>query len=233
MSVISAVVLTILGVCSIPLYFRRVLGPGTLRVRIGAVVLLVLLGIAAVTGLTSGAGLGPAVVGVAVFAAALGGGPVTVAILGSAFQAQRRVGGQDERDRKYGSGSQAAPDDQVSPDDQASPGATPDASPATAAVVGAASARETAADADAQLARDEGAEALRGGAWIGLLERIAISATLLAGWPAGMAVVLAVKGLGRYSELGRSTAAAERFILGTFASVLWAAAATGVGFLIL
>lgn len=75
------------------------------------------------------------------------------------------------------------------------------------------------------------APVLRGGAWIGFLERVAISATLLAGWPEGMAVVLAVKGLGRYSELGSSAGAAERFILGTFASVLWAAAATGVGWM--
>ena len=42
---------------------------------------------------------------------------------------------------------------------------------------------------------------LRGGAWIGYLERAAISATLLAGWPEGMALVLAVKGVGRYPEL--------------------------------
>ena len=44
---------------------------------------------------------------------------------------------------------------------------------------------------------------LRGGAWVGYLERAAISATLLAGWPEGMALVLAVKGVGRYPELRR------------------------------
>jgi hypothetical protein len=68
---------------------------------------------------------------------------------------------------------------------------------------------------------------LRGGAWIGALERTAITATLLAGWPEGLAVVLAVKGLGRYPEL-RQPGAAERFIIGTFTSVLWAAACAGV-----
>ena len=73
--------------------------------------------------------------------------------------------------------------------------------------------------------------ALRGGTWIGLLERIAIAATLWAGWPEGLAVVLAVKGLGRYSELDKD-GAAERFILGTFASVLWACACTGIGMLV-
>jgi hypothetical protein len=43
----------------------------------------------------------------------------------------------------------------------------------------------------------------------------------------GLAVVLAVKGLGRYAEL-KAPAAAERFILGTLASALWAAACVGV-----
>lgn len=72
---------------------------------------------------------------------------------------------------------------------------------------------------------------LRGGAAIGALERAAVAATLLAGWPEGLAVVLAVKGLGRYDELRASTDAAERFIVGTFASGLWAAACTGVAVL--
>ncbi|MEJ5888518.1 hypothetical protein WDZ16_08590 [Pseudokineococcus marinus] len=68
---------------------------------------------------------------------------------------------------------------------------------------------------------------LRGGAAIGALERAAVAATLLAGWPEGLAVVLAVKGLGRYDELRTSADAAERFIVGTFASTLWAAACAG------
>ena len=70
---------------------------------------------------------------------------------------------------------------------------------------------------------------LRGGAWIGGLERVAIFGSLVAGWPEGLAVVLALKGLGRYPELraaedGVRTGAAERFIIGTFTSVLWACA---------
>jgi hypothetical protein len=68
---------------------------------------------------------------------------------------------------------------------------------------------------------------LGGGAWIGGLERVAVTAALLAGWPEATAVVLAVKGLGRYPEL-RAPAAAERFIIGTLASVLWAAGCAGV-----
>ncbi len=76
-------------------------------------------------------------------------------------------------------------------------------------------------------------QVLRGGAWIGGLERAAVFATLVAGWPEGLAVVLALKGLGRYPELraaedGIRTGAAERFIIGTFASVLWACGCAGV-----
>jgi hypothetical protein len=71
-------------------------------------------------------------------------------------------------------------------------------------------------------------EVLRGGAWIGSLERAGIFATLAAGWPEGVAVVLAVKGVGRYHEVSGSTDAAERFIIGTFASVLWACACAGI-----
>ena len=70
-------------------------------------------------------------------------------------------------------------------------------------------------------------EVLRGGAWIGVLERAAVAGTLLARWPEGLAVVLAVKGLGRYAEL-KAAAAAERFIIGTLASGLWAASCVGV-----
>jgi hypothetical protein len=72
---------------------------------------------------------------------------------------------------------------------------------------------------------------LRGGAWIGVLERTAVAVTLLVGSAEGLVVVLAVKGLGRYAEL-RAPAAAERFILGTLASALWAAACVGVAVLL-
>ena len=81
---------------------------------------------------------------------------------------------------------------------------------------------------------DRAGDVLRGGAWIGGFERVAVFASLVAGWPEGLAVVLALKGLGRYSELrghpGEPTSAggvAERFIIGTFASVLWACACAG------
>jgi hypothetical protein len=87
-------------------------------------------------------------------------------------------------------------------------------------------------------------EVLRGGAWIGAFERAATFAALAAGWPEGLAVVLALKGLGRYSELrtgagptvapapgadpARPTGGvAERFLIGSFASLLWGCAAAG------
>lgn len=76
---------------------------------------------------------------------------------------------------------------------------------------------------------------LSGGAWIGALERISVTATLLAGWPEGLALILAVKGLGRYPELRSADepGTAERFIIGTFASCLWAAACAGIGLAVL
>lgn len=69
-------------------------------------------------------------------------------------------------------------------------------------------------------------DVLRGGAWIGALERLALLASLTAGWPEGLAAIIAIKGLARYPELrtsGADTGAGERFIIGTFASLGWAA----------
>ncbi len=72
-------------------------------------------------------------------------------------------------------------------------------------------------------------DVLHGGAWVGALERIGVTVALLAGWPEGIALAMAIKGLGRYAELRDTPVAAERFIIGTFASVLWACGAAGVG----
>ena len=82
---------------------------------------------------------------------------------------------------------------------------------------------------DVDSVRNAGA-VLRGGAWIGALERGAVFATLVAGWPEGLAIVLGLKGLGRYPELRNQEhpGTAERFIIGTFTSVLWAAGCAGV-----
>lgn len=75
---------------------------------------------------------------------------------------------------------------------------------------------------------DDERPVLRGGLVIGTLERIAVVVAVLTGWPEGIAVVLAVKGLARYPEL-RDPRASEYFIIGTFTSVLWALAAGGIG----
>jgi hypothetical protein len=79
---------------------------------------------------------------------------------------------------------------------------------------------------------------LTGGAWIGALERVAVTVTLLARWPEGLALVLVVKGLGRYPELRSAgqtdqPGTAERFIIGTFTSTLWAAGCAGIGLALL
>ena len=65
---------------------------------------------------------------------------------------------------------------------------------------------------------------LRGGAWLGVLERLAITGSLLAGYPYGIAVVVAIKGLGRYAELRDQPIASERFVVGTLASLIWSVA---------
>lgn len=88
-----------------------------------------------------------------------------------------------------------------------------------------------APDAVGEASSAEPGTVLRGGAWIGYLERAAVAATLLAGWPEGVALVLAVKGVGRYAEL-RETNAPEAFIIGTLTSLLWAAAAAGTAHLL-
>lgn len=74
------------------------------------------------------------------------------------------------------------------------------------------------------------APVLRGGTWIGVLERLAITGTILAGHAEAIAVVIAIKGLGRFPELREATgaSASERFIIGTLTSFCWAGA-VGVG----
>lgn len=79
----------------------------------------------------------------------------------------------------------------------------------------------------------EAVQTLRGGTWIGILERLAITGCLLAGYPAGVAFVVAIKGLGRYPELREHPVGAERFLIGTLASMIWAAATGLLGAAIL
>ena len=72
-------------------------------------------------------------------------------------------------------------------------------------------------------------KALPGGLWIGILERARIYMCVALGYAAGVAVVVAVKGLGRFGELkSATTEASERFIIGTLLSMSFAA---GLGLL--
>ena len=72
-----------------------------------------------------------------------------------------------------------------------------------------------------------GRELLRGGEVIGLLERLSVAGAVIAGVPEALAVIIAIKGVGRFTEL-ETSAVRERFIVGTLASWVWAAAAAGI-----
>jgi len=76
----------------------------------------------------------------------------------------------------------------------------------------------------------DGGEVLRGGLAVGLLERVAIAGVILAGFPEGIAVIVAIKGVGRFTELDAAPTR-ERFIIGTFVSLIWASAAIGIALL--
>lgn len=62
-----------------------------------------------------------------------------------------------------------------------------------------------------------------GGRLIGIFERLAVTLCLMMGQVSVLAVVVAVKGLARYPEIKSGHLTAEKFIVGTFASLLWAA----------
>lgn len=70
-------------------------------------------------------------------------------------------------------------------------------------------------------------EVLRGGTTIGYLERLGVAIAIVAGFPEAIAVVVAIKGIGRFSELAAAEAR-ERFIIGTLASLLWACIVGGL-----
>ena len=84
---------------------------------------------------------------------------------------------------------------------------------------------ETGAGGPGQVpaAPEAGTRILRGGAIIGVLERLAVCLAILTGQPVAIAYVVAIKGLGRFAELKETPVAAERFIIGTLTSMLWAA----------
>lgn len=81
---------------------------------------------------------------------------------------------------------------------------------------------QAAGTADAlQGATPSETEVLRGGTTIGYLERLAVVMSLIVGFPEALAIVVAVKGVGRFSELAAAESR-ERFIIGTLSSLLWA-----------
>jgi hypothetical protein len=89
-------------------------------------------------------------------------------------------------------------------------------------------------NANAGIPKDENASSaapsqqiLRGGATIGYLERFALVGSLVLVQPAAIAIIVAIKGLGRFTELDTSVAR-ERFIIGTLVSLTWAALAISV-----
>ena len=133
----------------------------------------------------------------------LGGLPVTTGVLRLA--ARSRDAGPREAD----TGEVPAPGAPTEEDGDGAPGDVP----AEAAAAGDGGPTSTAARA-----------ALRGGTWIGLLERATVTGGLLLGYPTAVAFVIAVKGLGRYPELRDNPAASERFVIGSMASLVWASA---------
>ncbi|KIC66409.1 hypothetical protein AB0284_18130 [Pseudarthrobacter phenanthrenivorans] len=81
----------------------------------------------------------------------------------------------------------------------------------------------TASDGTAAAPAQPTQRILRGGAIIGVLERLGVCLAILAGQPVAIAYIVAIKGLGRFAELKETPVAAERFIIGTLTSMLWAA----------
>ena len=79
-----------------------------------------------------------------------------------------------------------------------------------------------------QAAPAAGQRILRGGAIIGVLERLGVAVAILTGQPVAIAYIVAIKGLGRFAELKETPVAAERFIIGTLTSMLWAAGTAAI-----
>ncbi|POH58099.1 hypothetical protein [Arthrobacter glacialis] len=145
-------------------------------------------------------------IGVALVVAVAGGWPVTAGLL--KFATSKTVRAVDDAES-------GAADASEGPAEAGSVTAAPEASALEA------SALETSAPRPR-------VEVLRGGLLIGFLERGAVAVAIFSGQPVAIAYVVAIKGLGRYPELKDTPAASERFIIGTLASMLWAASVAAV-----
>jgi hypothetical protein len=62
---------------------------------------------------------------------------------------------------------------------------------------------------------------------IGIFERVATTASIMAGFPEAVAAIIAIKSVGRFTELDVAEVR-ERFIIGTLVSLVWAAACGGL-----
>lgn len=159
-------------------------------------------------------------IAVALLTAGFVGWPVTALV----FKLARTI--DDKADANAGGGSSG---DDPSADVTVDSGRAPDTGTETDA--GKADAGSTNAgntvNGDITVPRETAAgpttRILRGGAIIGVLERLAVCLSILAGQPVAIAYVVAIKGLGRFAELKETPVAAERFIIGTLSSMLWAA----------
>jgi len=76
---------------------------------------------------------------------------------------------------------------------------------------------------DRAIGADGQREVLRGGTTIGYLERLVVVAAIALGHWQIVALLVAIKGLGRFSELD-TPETRERFIIGTLVSFIWAGA---------
>ncbi|WP_225754496.1 hypothetical protein [Actinotalea sp. Marseille-Q4924] len=149
----------------------------------------------------------------ALLVSAIGGWPLTAAVL--RWAARSRDAGTDP--------SPAQPEDDGEPTTAPAVPASKE-SPATSAAASSPADAATQPAGSATTTPDPERAVLRGGTWIGILERLAVTGTLALGYPEGVAFVIAVKGLGRYPELREHPGLSERFVIGTLASLAWAAA---------
>jgi len=147
--------------------------------------------------------------------ATAGGWPVTAGIL--RFAASRTVHAAERLGRGESAGPATDPATDPAADSTADPGQAVD--PAAPAAAGSTPANGTTSAERHAVATG----VLRGGLVIGLLERAAVVVAVLTNEPVAIAYVVAIKGLGRYPELKDTPAVSERFIIGTLASLLWAA----------
>lgn len=67
-------------------------------------------------------------------------------------------------------------------------------------------------------------EADGGGKIIGIFERLAVALAIITAQVSLLAVVVGIKGLARYTDIKSGHLTAEKFIIGTFSSLLWASA---------